>query len=40
METLDKPDNLVEFLENSVAKHPDRPMFGTKNPQGVYEWLT
>jgi long-chain acyl-CoA synthetase len=40
METLDKPDNLVEFLENSVARHPDRPMFGTKNPQGVYEWLT
>jgi len=40
METLHKPDNLVEFLENSVAKHPDRPLFGTKNPQGVYEWLT
>jgi long-chain acyl-CoA synthetase len=40
MKTLDKPDNLVEFLENSVARHPDRPMFGTKNPQGVYEWLT
>jgi long-chain acyl-CoA synthetase len=40
METLDKPDNLVEFLENSVARHPDRPMFGTKSPQGVYEWLT
>jgi long-chain acyl-CoA synthetase len=40
METRKKPDNLVEFLENSVAKHPDRPLFGTKNPQGVYEWLT
>ncbi len=40
MEKLDKPDNLVEFLESSVAKHPDRPIFGTKNPQGVYEWLT
>jgi long-chain acyl-CoA synthetase len=40
METRNKPDNLVEFLENSLAKHPDRPMFGTKNPQGVYEWLT
>jgi long-chain acyl-CoA synthetase len=40
MEKKEKPDNLVEFLENSVAKHPDRPLFGTKNPQGVYEWLT
>jgi long-chain acyl-CoA synthetase len=40
METRNKPDNLVEFLENSVAKHPGRPMFGTKNPGGVYEWLT
>jgi long-chain acyl-CoA synthetase len=40
METRNKPDNLVEFLENSVAKHPGRPMFGTKNPRGVYEWLT
>ena len=31
MEPLEKPDNLVEFLENSVAMHPDRPLFGTKN---------
>jgi long-chain acyl-CoA synthetase len=33
-------DNLVAFLESSVAKHPDRPLFGTKNAQGVYEWAT
>jgi len=37
---LDKPDNLIGFLENSVAKFPERPMFGTKNARGVYEWAT
>ncbi len=40
MTAVDKPDNLVEFLENSLARRPDRPLFGTKNAQGVYEWLT
>ena len=40
MAAVDKPDNLVEFLENSLARRPDRPLFGTKNSQGVYEWLT
>ena len=40
MAAVDKPDNLVEFLENSLARRPDRPLFGTKNEQGVYEWLT
>ena len=40
MAALDKPDNLVEFLENSLARRPDRPLFGTKTGQGVYEWLT
>ena len=40
MAAVDKPDNLVEFLENSLARRPDRPLFGTKNAQGVYEWLT
>ena len=39
MTAVDKPDNLVEFLENSLARRPDRPLFGTKNAQGVYEWL-
>jgi len=37
---LDKPDNLVELFENSVKKYPDRPFLGTKNKQGVYEWVT
>ncbi len=40
MGPLDKPDNLIGFLENSVAKFPERPMFGTKNARGVYEWAT
>ena len=40
MAAVDRPDNLVEFLENSLARRPDRPLFGTKNGQGVYEWLT
>jgi long-chain acyl-CoA synthetase len=38
MAKREEPDNLVAFLENSVAKHPERPLFGTKNPQGSYEW--
>jgi long-chain acyl-CoA synthetase len=37
---LDKPDNLVALLEESVAKHPDNRLIGTKNKQGVYEWVT
>jgi long-chain acyl-CoA synthetase len=40
MEQRKEPDNLVEFLENSVAEHPDRPLFGTKNTRGDYEWMT
>ena len=37
---LEKPDNLVEFLERSVAKYPDHPLFGTKNVSGTYDWVT
>ncbi len=37
---LDKPDNLVELFESSVKRFPDRPFLGTKNKQGVYEWVT
>ncbi len=40
MYQYDKPDNLVELIENSVAKYPDNPMFGTKNESGIYEWAT
>lgn len=37
---LDKPDNLVDLLEESVARFADRRLFGTKNKAGVYEWVT
>ncbi|HVN71119.1 MAG TPA: AMP-binding protein, partial [Desulfomonilia bacterium] len=37
---LDKPDNLVDFLEGSVKKYPYNKMFGTKNASGEYEWIT
>lgn len=40
MEQKEQPDNLVAFLENSVARYPDRPLFGTKTPGGAYEWAT
>ncbi len=35
-----KPDNLVDLFEGSVAKYPDNRLFGTKNSAGVYEWVT
>ncbi|MEA2013881.1 MAG: long-chain fatty acid--CoA ligase [Thermodesulfobacteriota bacterium] len=35
-----EPDNLVAFLEGSVANYPDRSLFGTKNALGEYEWIT
>ena len=37
---LDKPDNLVDFLEESVKKYPDSKMIGTKNAAGEYVWIT
>lgn len=37
---LDKPDNLVDLLEESVARYPDNLLFGTKNQQKMYEWIT
>ncbi|TAL33243.1 MAG: long-chain fatty acid--CoA ligase [Spirochaetes bacterium] len=37
---LEKPDNLVEFIEYGVKHYSDLPLFGTKNTQGVYEWVT
>ena len=36
----DKPDNLVDLIETSVSKHGDLPVFGTKNSNGDYEWIT
>ncbi|MGD0168130.1 MAG: AMP-binding protein [Smithella sp.] len=38
--TLDKPDNLVDWWAQSVTKFADRKLFGTKNKNGVYEWMT
>ena len=40
MHIFEKPDNLVELIENSVKKYPDNAMFGTKNKDGEYEWIT
>ncbi len=38
--TLDKPDNLIDWWKESVDKYPDRRFIGTKNKDGVYEWVT
>lgn len=41
MYPLMKPDNIVEILEKSVAKFPQRPFLGTKNNTlKQYEWIT
>ena len=40
MSQSNEPNNLVEFLEGSVAKYPDRSLFGTKNSRDEYEWIT
>lgn len=40
MHNFEKPDNLVELIENSLEKYPDNAMFGTKNREGEYEWVT
>jgi len=38
--TLDKPDNLVEFLERSVRRFPERPLFGVRREDGTFLWTT
>ncbi len=38
--TYNKPDNLVDWWNESVSKFADRKLMGTKNKQGVYEWAT
>jgi len=38
--TLDKPDNLVDWWAQSVTQFADRKLFGTKNKNGAYEWVT
>ncbi|MCP4577438.1 MAG: long-chain fatty acid--CoA ligase [Deltaproteobacteria bacterium] len=36
----DRPDNLVDLIEDSVKAHEERPVFGKKNALGEYEWIT
>lgn len=40
MYDYDKPDNLVEMVEESIARYAERPLFGTPDPNGVYTWTT
>jgi len=40
MYQLDKPENVVEMLENTVGKFPNREFLGEKNKKGDYEWIT
>ncbi len=40
MYELDKPDNVVEILEESVSKYPKRPFLGMKDKSGNYQWIT
>jgi len=41
MYQLIKPDNVVEILEKTVARFPQRPFLGTKNKTlKQYEWIT
>ena len=40
MSDKDRPENLVEMFERSVARFGDNKLFGTKNAAGEYEWVT
>jgi long-chain acyl-CoA synthetase len=41
MYQLTKPDNIVEMLEKTISKYPERPYLGTKNKQlKKYDWIT
>lgn len=33
-------ENLVQILEDSAVRFKDRPIYGTKNKKGSYEWVT
>lgn len=37
---LEKPDNLVAFLEESVERFTDRPLFGVRRDDGSYVWIS
>ena len=40
MTIYDKPDNLVDMFEQSLARHAERPLFGTPDQDGVYSWVS
>jgi long-chain acyl-CoA synthetase len=40
MTIYDKPDNLVDMFEESLARHAERPLFGTPDQGGVYSWVS
>ena len=41
MYQLTKPDNVVEILEKSISKFPQRPFLGTKNKEKKqYDWIS
>lgn len=40
MYSYDKPDNLVEMAESTIARHARRPLFGTPDKDGHYTWMT
>ncbi|MBP7341909.1 MAG: long-chain fatty acid--CoA ligase [Deltaproteobacteria bacterium] len=37
---LEKPDNLIDWWQESLDKYADRNLIGTKNKDGVFEWAT
>jgi long-chain acyl-CoA synthetase len=40
MYELDKPDNVVEIFQESIARYADRPLLGEKDKNGVYQWVS
>lgn len=40
MFNYDKPDNLVELVEESIGRNSERFLFGTPDARGNYTWVT
>jgi len=40
MHREEEPSNLVALVERSIRLFQNKPLFGTKNRQGDYEWVT
>ena len=38
--TYEKPDNLVDILESTLLRFPNRPYIGEKDLNGNYQWIT